>query len=156
MGLSCKKQTGKFKSIMRKMENELEKEKRLAKDRKEAKKNKTSKQISSFYDELKKIHKEHFCDWRFGQLCSNFFGWLVSEKKVDLFFPEEDQMIKYIREFAGIKEDQSRKQHRNRDKLFIRFWRTNKQRSNKQTYIYTSSQIFHFMKIRLCIRFVGW
>ena len=38
MGLSCKKQTGKFKSIMRKMENELEKETRLAKDRKEAKK----------------------------------------------------------------------------------------------------------------------
>ena len=43
MGLSCKKQTGKFQSIMRKMENELEKGKRLAKDRKEAKKNKTSK-----------------------------------------------------------------------------------------------------------------
>ena len=91
--------------------------------------------LDSFYDELKKIHKEHFCDWRFGQLCSNFFGWLVSEKKVDLFFPEEEQMIKYIREFAGIKENQSRKLHRNRDKLFIRFWRTNKQRSNKQTYI---------------------
>ena len=91
--------------------------------------------LDSFYDELKKIHQEHFCDWRFGQLCSNFFGWLASEKKVDLFFPEEEQMIKYIREFAGIKEDQSRKRHRNRDKLFIRFWRTNKQRSNKQTYI---------------------
>ena len=43
MGLGCKKQTGKFKSIMRKMENELEKKKRLAKDRQEAKKNKTSK-----------------------------------------------------------------------------------------------------------------
>ena len=43
MGLSCKKQTGKFKSIMRKMENELEKEKKLAKDKKEAKKNKTGK-----------------------------------------------------------------------------------------------------------------
>ena len=42
MGLSCKT-TGKFQSIMRKMETELEKEKRLAKDRKEAKKNKTSK-----------------------------------------------------------------------------------------------------------------
>lgn len=42
MGLSCKKQTGKFKSIMRKMENELEKEKKLAKDRKEVKKNKKS------------------------------------------------------------------------------------------------------------------
>lgn len=43
MGLSCKKQTGKFKSTMRKMENELEKEKKLAKDKKEAKKNKTGK-----------------------------------------------------------------------------------------------------------------
>ena len=43
MGLSCKKQTGKFQSIMRKMENELEKEKKLAKDRKEVKKNKTGK-----------------------------------------------------------------------------------------------------------------
>ena len=42
MGLSCKKQTGKFQSIMRKMENELEKEKMLAKDRKEAKKSKTN------------------------------------------------------------------------------------------------------------------
>ena len=42
MGLSCKA-TGRFQSIMKKMENELEKEKRLAKDRKEAKKNKTSK-----------------------------------------------------------------------------------------------------------------
>ena len=42
MGLSCKKQTGKFKSIMIKMENELEKEKKLAKDRKEAKKSKTN------------------------------------------------------------------------------------------------------------------
>ena len=42
MGISCKKQTGKMKSIMKKMENQLEKEKRLAKDRKEAKKSKTN------------------------------------------------------------------------------------------------------------------
>ena len=44
MGLGCK-ETGKFQSIIKKMENELEKEKMLAKDRKEAKKNKTSKWI---------------------------------------------------------------------------------------------------------------
>ena len=62
--------------------------------------------LDSFYDELKKIHKEYFPDLRFGQLMSNFFGWLASEKKVDLFFPEEEQMIKYIRWFAGIKENQ--------------------------------------------------
>ena len=41
MGLSCKKQTGKFKSIMRKMENQLEAEKKAAK-KKEAKKSKTN------------------------------------------------------------------------------------------------------------------
>lgn len=62
------------------------------------------KRLDTFYDELKRIHKERFCDWRFGQLCSNFFSWLVHEKKIDPFFPEEDEMIKYIREFAGIEE----------------------------------------------------
>ena len=38
MGLSCKKQTGKFQSIMRKMENRLEAERKVAKEKKEAKK----------------------------------------------------------------------------------------------------------------------
>lgn len=37
MGLSCKKQTGKFKSIMKKMENELEVQKRAAKEKNEKK-----------------------------------------------------------------------------------------------------------------------
>lgn len=60
--------------------------------------------LDEFYDELKEIHKKYFPDWRFGQLCSNFFGYLATEKKTDLFFPEEKEMIKYIREFAGIKE----------------------------------------------------
>lgn len=55
--------------------------------------------LDTFYDTLKDIHKKAFPDWRFGQFCSNFFGWLSSEKKVDLFFPEESQMIKYIKEY---------------------------------------------------------
>ena len=42
MGLSCKKQTGKFKSIMIKMKNQLEAERKAAKEKKEAKKNKKS------------------------------------------------------------------------------------------------------------------
>lgn len=57
--------------------------------------------LDSFYDELKRIHKEYFPDWRFGQLCSNFFGWLAVEKKMDLFFPEENEMIEYIREYVS-------------------------------------------------------
>lgn len=56
--------------------------------------------LDGFYEELKNLHKQHFPDWRFGQLCSNFFGWLASEKKIDLFFPEEDQMIKYFKEYT--------------------------------------------------------
>ena len=42
MGLSCKKQTGKFQSIMKKMKNQLEAEIKAAKERKETKKNKTN------------------------------------------------------------------------------------------------------------------
>lgn len=58
--------------------------------------------LDKFYDEMKEIHKQYYADWRWGQYCSNFFGWLMSEKKRDLFFPEEDEMIEYIREYAGI------------------------------------------------------
>ena len=39
MGLSCKT-TGKFQSIMRKKENQLEAERKAAKEKKESKKNK--------------------------------------------------------------------------------------------------------------------
>ena len=42
MGLSCKKQTGKFQSIMRKMENQLEAERNATKEKEEAKKSKKS------------------------------------------------------------------------------------------------------------------
>ena len=39
MGISCKKQTGKFKSIMRKMNNQLLAEKQAAKTKKNESKN---------------------------------------------------------------------------------------------------------------------
>ena len=42
MGITCKA-TGKFQSIMRKMENQLEAEKKDAKEKREAKKNKKSR-----------------------------------------------------------------------------------------------------------------
>lgn len=57
------------------------------------------RRLDEFYKELKKIHKKHVPDWRFGQLCSNFFGWLSGTKHVDLFFPEEDKMIEYLKEY---------------------------------------------------------
>ena len=60
--------------------------------------------LDSFYNTMRKIHRKTFPDWRVGQLMSNFFGWLYSEKKIDLFFPEEDEMLKYFKEFAGVED----------------------------------------------------
>ncbi len=59
------------------------------------------KRLDRFYDEMKRIHQRSFPDWRFGQLMSNFLGWVVGEKKRDIFFPEEDEMMRYFKEFAS-------------------------------------------------------
>ena len=42
MGVNCKKFTGKQKSMMQKMENQLEAERKAAKEKKEVKKSKTN------------------------------------------------------------------------------------------------------------------
>ena len=57
--------------------------------------------LDKYYDEMKEIHKKSFPDWRFGQLISNFFGWLYTEKKKDCFFLEEGDMIEYFKEYAN-------------------------------------------------------
>ena len=57
--------------------------------------------LDMFYDEVKKIHKVSFPDWRFGQLISNFFSWMSYEKRRDCFFSEEEDMIGYLKEFAN-------------------------------------------------------
>ena len=56
--------------------------------------------LDNFYNELKKIHKK-VPDWRFGQFYSNFFCLLMDTKGIDLFFPEEDEMLKYLKEFIS-------------------------------------------------------
>lgn len=60
-----------------------------------------SDRLNKFYKEFKDIHKEYFPDWRFGQLTSNFFGWMYTEKKMDCFFPEENEIMRYLREYAN-------------------------------------------------------
>jgi len=57
--------------------------------------------LDSFYKELHRIHKQYFPDWRFGQLMCNFLGWVSGEKKRDPFFPEEDEMIRFLQEYIG-------------------------------------------------------
>ena len=56
--------------------------------------------LDNFYDEMKKLHMECFPDWRFGQLISNFFGWIWQTYKIDIFFPEEDRMLDLFKEYS--------------------------------------------------------
>ena len=56
--------------------------------------------LDNFYNDFCLLHKKYLPNMRFGQLCSNFFGWLYSEKGVDLFFPEENRMLEYFREYC--------------------------------------------------------
>lgn len=57
--------------------------------------------LYGFYNELTRVHISYFPDWRFGQFCSNFLGWIQQTKGVDFFFVEEPKMIDYLHEFAG-------------------------------------------------------
>lgn len=56
--------------------------------------------LERFYEEVKNIHKYSFPDWRFGQFMCNFLSWVTSNK-CDPFFPEEDKMLEYLKEYAN-------------------------------------------------------
>lgn len=58
------------------------------------------KRIDNFTNEFNRIWKTHFPDWRFGQLCLNFLGFVEANKN-DPFFPEEDEMLSYLKEFCN-------------------------------------------------------
>ena len=57
--------------------------------------------IYNFTNELTRIWITYYSDWRFGQLMMNFLSWLQSEKKRDPFFPEESEMLTYLKEYCG-------------------------------------------------------
>jgi len=51
--------------------------------------------LDDFYDRLKKVHKELYSDLRFGQFMMCVLGDMHASGR-DPFFPEEDEMIKFI------------------------------------------------------------
>ena len=57
--------------------------------------------LYSFYEELRRIHMEHFPELRCGQFIDIFSYWLSDKKNVDIFWPEETDLLNYLREFAG-------------------------------------------------------
>lgn len=57
--------------------------------------------LYNFYNELMKIHMENFPDMRFGQLVCNLERWLQVNKKIDdIFYIEENAMLRYLDEFV--------------------------------------------------------
>lgn len=40
-------------------------------------------------------------DWRAGQFWVNFLSWIQNKKERDPFFPEEDELLTYLKEFCG-------------------------------------------------------
>lgn len=60
--------------------------------------------IDKFCNELAAIWKSNAPDWRFGQLISNFEYWLKG-KEIDMFFPEENEMLRLFKEFLGVNEE---------------------------------------------------
>ena len=57
------------------------------------------KRLDDFYDRMKKIHQEKLPDWRFGQLMSNFLGWLAQQNKM-YFYLGDAQMLRYFEEYV--------------------------------------------------------
>jgi hypothetical protein len=52
--------------------------------------------LDTFYDEFKKIHKEYFPDWRFGQFIENIRRMTRAN---DLFYYEEDSFLELVKSF---------------------------------------------------------
>ena len=55
--------------------------------------------LDNFYDNLKNIHKNYIPDWRFGQFIINFMSWYYDKYKTDIFYVEEEIILKYINDF---------------------------------------------------------
>ena len=47
-------------------------------------------------------------DWRVGQFWMNFLGWVQNVKNRDPFFLEESEMLTYLKEYCGEKEEVNR------------------------------------------------
>lgn len=56
--------------------------------------------LYDFYNELTRVHIKYFPDWRFGQFCSNFLGWVLFAKERDPFFVEEPVMLDLLHEYV--------------------------------------------------------
>lgn len=59
--------------------------------------------LYNFYNEVTRLHMTYRPDWRIGQFWDIFKKWLEVFKGADMFFPEEDELLEYLKEFCGEK-----------------------------------------------------
>ena len=100
MGVNCKS-VGKQKSMMQKMQNQLEAERKAAKEKRGWRKIRNPERLDDFYSQLCEIHKKSFPDMREGQFLLNALGYINSTLKRDPFFPETEEMIELFKEYAN-------------------------------------------------------
>lgn len=63
--------------------------------------------IKPFMQKFAHMWLQHVPDWRFGQLMSNFLGYVVSETRQDIFFIEDDKMEELMLKFFKGDEENS-------------------------------------------------
>ena len=61
--------------------------------------------LYNFYNEVTRLQMTYMPDWRAGQLWLNFLDWMKNIKQRDPFFQEESEMLAYLKEYCGEKED---------------------------------------------------
>ena len=63
--------------------------------------------IKPFMAKLAHMWQQRAPDWRFGQLISNFFGFVVLETNRDIFYIEDDEMEKLMLKFFKQEDDRN-------------------------------------------------
>ncbi len=56
--------------------------------------------IPEFASDFMSLWCIYFPDWRFGQLCCNFFGWIENNKGIDSFYIEEEQLLELFNDYC--------------------------------------------------------
>ena len=59
----------------------------------------SAERLDTFYSILKYYHKTFFMDFRFSQLIININAWYEAKTCRDIFYLEEDEFIKVLKEY---------------------------------------------------------
>ena len=58
-----------------------------------------TERLDYVYNEICRLHKKYFPDWRFQQFILNYISWYVTKYGNDGFYIEDNKIVKFIKEF---------------------------------------------------------